>query len=137
MGPRWLCWASLSLALFACGGESQPPCAPADAVAKRCQEPPAPPFPLAPGQSPPAWAENLCAEWRRVDGSCDLPQLIGDYQECRDRHGVPERDRLAAQGLGSFVVQRGFERATFLCLELRRWFRAEPAGAPAPPAPPS
>lgn len=146
MDPRWLCVTPLTFFLLACGGETEKPCAPADAMAKRCQAKPAEPFRLEPGQRLPEWAENLCNDWRRSDGSCDLMQLIGDYQECAEQHGRPAQQTMFEQGVGSRTVQKAFEQATFLCLELRRWFMTDaasdawmdrPQRAPAAPAPPS
>jgi len=138
---RWLCSFMLALGTLACGNEPQEPCSTANAAAGRCTPTAAGPAALPPGGVLPDWALRLCQDWRRTDGTCDQMQILEDYQECLSTQGVPEQDRLIAQGVGSRAVQRARERATHLCLELRRWVMSEEAqerwaGRPRRPAPP-
>jgi hypothetical protein len=140
---RRLCWSSLALAAFACGSEPEKPCLPADAAAGRCQAKPATPPELGPGEVLPDRAQRLCQDWHRPDGSCDPMQIFADYQECLTQHGLPEQQRLFDQQVGSRNMLRARDRATYLCLELRRWMMSEearrrwldlPPPAPAPPS---
>jgi hypothetical protein len=139
---RWLCWSSLTLAALACGSEPEKPCLSADAAAGRCQAKPAAPAQLRPGEAPPEQAVNLCKDWHRPDGSCDPMQILADYQECLTQKGLPEQKRMFDQHVGNRNVIRSRDRATFLCLELRKWFmtdgaEAEWKGLPRPPDPPA
>lgn len=124
---RILCWSSPILAALACERAAEKPCLPADAAAGRCQAPPAKPIVLPPGAVLPDWALELCQDWHRPDGSCDPAQIAADYQECLTQQGLPEQQRLLDQQVGSRAVMRARDRATFLCLELRKWVMSEEA----------
>jgi len=120
---RWLFLAILTLGALACGSEPDEPCSAADAAAGRCQTTGSEPAALPPGQLLPEWAERLCQEWRRPDGTCDQLKIMADYEECLRTKGVPKMNEVIAQGAGNRPVQRARDRATRLCLELRGWFR--------------
>ena len=118
---RIVCCSSLILAALACGSDRAEPCSAADAAAGRCQAAggaaPAP----APQVVLPDWALRLCDDWRRPDGSCELMEIQADFEECLNDYGLPEQQRMLAQGAGNRAVQRARERAIHLCLELRHW----------------
>jgi len=122
---RWLCLSLLILGALACGSQPDEPCSAADAAAGRCQAASAKPVALPPGTVLPDWALQLCKDWQRPDGSCDQMQILADYKECLSTQGVPEQDRLIAQGVGNRNVQTARERATNLCLELRHWVMSQ------------
>jgi hypothetical protein len=131
------------LAALGCGSDSEKPCLPADAATGRCQAPPEKRVQLPPGSVLPDWAQRLCQDWHRPDGSCDPMQIFADYQECLTQQGLPEQQRMLDQGVGSRNVMRARDRATYLCLELRRWMMSEearqrwldlPPPAPTPPS---
>jgi hypothetical protein len=124
---RILCWSSPILAVLACDGASEKPCLPADAAAGRCKQPPAKRIELPPGAVLPDWAVELCQDWHAVDGSCDQLQIMADYMECLNQQGVPEQQRLREQGVGNRAVNRARDRATYNCMELRRWVMTEDA----------
>ena len=123
---RWLCVSLLMLGTLACGSEPEKPCSSVDKAAGRCQKATvAAPAALPPGTFITDSNPRLCDYWQRPDGSCDQTQLLADYTECLNTMGIPERDRLIAQGVGSRNVQRARDRATYLCLELRKWFMTQ------------
>jgi hypothetical protein len=142
---RWLCLSTLTLGAFACGSDSSAPCSAADAASGRCKPAGAAPLVIPPGTILPDWALQLCKNWSRPDGSCDQAQVIADYEECLNTQGVPEQQRMIDQHAGNRVILMARERATNLCMELRRWFMTEAGrqdsfgGAPPPAAksPPS
>jgi hypothetical protein len=99
------------------------------------------PAPVAPGTVLPDWAQTLCDNYRRADGTCVQADLMADYDECLRTDGQRERDRLRKLGVGNRAVLRAGDRKTNLCLELRGWFETEAARArrlgSAPPPPPA
>ncbi len=119
---RWLCPFLLTFGALACGNDAAEPCSAADAAAGRCQVKRETPAALPPGAILPDWALRLCSDWRRPDGSCDQAEIMLDFRECLSQKGAPEQQRLQAQGVGNRASLRAGERATHLCLELRRWF---------------
>ena len=119
---RWLCSSLLILGALACGSEPEKPCSSADKAAGRCHQTTATAAPaLPPGRVLPDWALQLCKDWQRPDGTCDQMQIMADYEECLRTQGVPEQDRLIAQGVRNRAVQIARERSTNLCVELRHW----------------
>jgi hypothetical protein len=100
---RGLCLVWLTFGALACGDE---PAAPAGQAAT--------PFPLL-------WAEHICDDWKRRDGSCDKPALIADYEDCMRSEGLPELERLRKAGVRSRMRLMAQERMTMLCLERRGW----------------
>ncbi len=138
---RWLCVTTLTFAGLACGRDPNAPCSTLDAAAGRCQPAGAAPLVIPPGYKLPDWALELCKDWSRPDGSCDQAQVIADYQECLTKQGLPEQQRMFDQGAGSRSILRARDRATYLCMELRRWVMSERgrlkwSGEPVPPEPP-
>jgi hypothetical protein len=119
---RLLCLGLLAPLLSACG-RADAPCSAADAAAGRCQEAPSAPA-LPPTELLPDWAKDLCERWHRPDGSCDLPTLVADYEEC-NRQSVPEIERLRKEGVGNRATQLAGERVRNLCLETRSWVITE------------
>jgi hypothetical protein len=137
---RWLCLSTLTLGAFACGSDSSAPCSSADAAAGRCKPAGAAPLVIQPGTSLADWALQLCEDWHRPDGSCDQAQVVADYQECLTKEGIPEQQRMIDQRTGSRAQLLARERATNLCMELRRWVLSEAGqrgllSSPPPPAP--
>ena len=98
---RWICLGLLAFGVLACGEDPVSPPAPAAVV--------------------PDWAQHLCRDWRSRDGSCDPTILMADFEECQRTQGLPEMERLRQAGRRNRAVHVGRERATNLCLELRRW----------------
>ena len=76
-------------------------------------------------QETPLWA--LCENWRRRDGSCDPAALLADYQDCLNKEGNPEKQRLLEHGVRSSAVSREWQRKTIVCIEKRHWMMT-PAG---------
>jgi hypothetical protein len=104
---RGLCLAGLFFGAIACSRESAEPAAQAAA----------PPVPL--------WAQNICENWKRRDGSCDQMTLIADYEECMRTDGLDQMERLRRAGVRQRMRLLAQERATMLCLEKRSWVITE------------
>jgi hypothetical protein len=98
---RRLCLLSLALAALGCGDEAREPV------------------------DVPFWAQHLCENWVRPDGSCDLALLMADYEECFRVEGTPVTRRMLERGIRTRTAHRAGERKTNLCLEGRRWIMTE------------
>jgi hypothetical protein len=111
-------------------------------LALACSEEAAEPAPAGSLKAYPAWAERLCENWARRDGSCDLAALSADYEECFRTKAAPEIARMRERNAGARATERAGARKTHLCLELRRWMMTEKGverwrGRPMRAAPPS
>jgi len=90
-----------------------------------CSDQPAAPAGPAAASPAPLWAQHICDDWRRRDGSCDQTVLIADYEECMRTDGLAEMERLRRAGVRTRMRLLAQERATMLCLEKRAWVITE------------